>query len=436
MTSLRARLFVSLALFIIATGLSAGALAFRWAFDEAIELQDAILLQIGSLAAVNRLQTELPAQDGVDAEAKVVIEDLRKAPDVGQSATTLPEIPPNFADGLYTLAGRDEAWRVLLRTRADGGRVAVAQPTAARDEIARDSALRTVLPLGALIPCLMFLIAVVIHFSFRPVAQLAAKLDAEKNDHLQPLPTDRMPDELRPFIGSINRLLERVAATFDQQRRFIALAAHELRTPLTALSVQADNLDHAMLAQDRQDRLASLRAGIRRTAHLLEQILDLAKYDEGAAPDVPAERLDRVVKSVVADFLPLAGARSVDLGFARLAETSVQIGATSLSVLIRNLLDNAIRHSPDGGRVDVSVFPEGPCAVLRIEDSGPGIPTTDIDRVFEPFDRGSRPDGDGTGLGLSIVRRIVNNGQGSIILENASSIGCAGLRATVKLPLA
>ena len=114
----------------------------------------------------------------------------------------------------------------------------------------------------------------------------------------------------------------------------------------------------------------------------------------------------------------------------------MQVDATGLAVLVRNLVDNALRYSPDGGRIDVSVFREGEHAVLRVEDHGPGIPDVHLDRIFEPFNRGSRSDGDGTGLGLSIVRRIVGNHQGSILLENGLSMGGTGLRATVRFPLA
>jgi two-component system OmpR family sensor kinase len=348
----------------------------------------------------------------------------------------LPSIPNGLSDGIQTLSGRGEKWRVLVRTRPDGNRVAVGQPTAARDEIARDSALRTIIPLGALVPCLMLLVGVVIHWSFRPVSKLASQLDAKRSDHLQMLPTHGMPIELHPFIASINRLLQRIAVMFDHEHRFIARAAHELRTPITALSIQAENLEHAELAEDRRNRLATLRSGIQRTAHLLEQLLDLAKYDENNLSHVPAVELDRIVKNAVAEFLPLARARSIDLGFDRIENVPVRVNPTGLAVLVSNLVDNALRYSPDGGQIDIGVSRQRDEAVLRIDDTGPGVPEAQLDRIFEPFNRGNRSDGDGTGLGLSIVRRIVDNHQGSISLENATSFGRTGLRVTVKFPLA
>jgi two-component system, OmpR family, sensor kinase len=435
MRSLRARLLGGIVLFTIATGLIAGVWAFRWAFSEAIELQDAILLQIGGLAIKNRLQTELPPQGGVDAEAKVVIKEIWSTASGAENEIIVPKIPTGIADGLHTIAQSDGAWRVLVRTRPDGCRVAIAQPTSARNEIAWDSAVRAVLPLCALIPCLMLLTAIVIHYSFRPVMRLAKQLDAEQSDRLRHLEAEGIPKELQPFIDSINRLLARIAVVFDNQSRFIADAAHELRTPITALSIQAENLEHSKLSPGAQNRLIALKSGIRRTARLLEQLLALAKYDHGQTADVLAVRLDGVVKSVVGDCVESARRRSIDLGFGRLEAASVRADSTTLAVMIRNLVDNAIRYSPDGGRVDVSVFCCRHRVFLLVEDTGPGITDEALNNVFEPFNRGDRSEGDGTGLGLSIVRRIVENHQGTIRLENvASREGGAGLRATVILP--
>jgi two-component system OmpR family sensor kinase len=445
MASLRARLFIGAAAIILATGLVAGAIAFRWAFEEAIEFQDAVLRQVAALADVNRLQAGPPVVHGVDAEARVVVEELGPSPadpaaanPVRQSAVPAgprPDVPADARDGFATVPGGGREWRVLVHTRADGSRVAVGQRTTYRDEIARDSALRAVLPLAALVPCLMLLVGVVIRTSFRPVARLAARLDAEEADHLAKLPLDGMPRELRPFVESINRLLARVAAMFEQQQRFVADAAHELRTPITALSIQAENLDRAGLPQESRERLTALRTGIRRTAHLLEQLLALARYEAGAFQRVPGATLDHVVKLVVAELLPLAHARAIDLGCERLDTVWVAADATALAVLVRNLVDNAIRHTPMGGRVDISVRKQAGHASLAIEDTGPGIPDAEIARVFEPFYRGKRAESGGTGLGLSIVRRIVEALGGAVELQNIVAPQRSGLRVSVALPV-
>jgi len=432
-SSLRGRLFTGLTLFTVGMALAAGYLAYRWAFDEAIELQDAILLQVGSLAARNHLSTTLPSEGNIDGEAQVLIEEIGPGGGAAERGNSAAGLPGDLPDGLQTVSRGGTRWRILVRTRSDGSRVAVGQPTANRDEVAQDSALRTIVPLGILIPCLMVLIALVVDRTLRPLSRLAERLDAKRSDHLEKLPTEGIPTELLPFVSSINRLLERIKAMFDSQRRFVADAAHELRTPITALIVQAENLEQADLSKDGRDRLVSLKTGIRRTGHLLEQLLTLARYDNDVSKDKPESEFDRVLKGVVADLLPAAQNKSIDLGFARIEPISVRLEPVALTVLARNLLDNALRHTPTGGQVDVSLFAEYGFIVFMVKDTGSGIPDADLNRIFEPFVRGSRSQGEGSGLGLSIARRIVERCHGSIRLENKSAPG-SGLRVIVRLP--
>jgi two-component system, OmpR family, sensor kinase len=426
--SLRGRLLIGLTLMIVSTGLVAGAVGFQWAFDEAIEMQDSILTQIGALALNTRFQNDAPINSGVDAEAQVTIEELGDRPGGTSGARSLW----GLQDGLHVVSRDQQPWRVLLRTRPDGSRFAIGQATAIRDEIARDSALHIVLPLAVLAPCLMLVIAIVVWQSLRPMVQLAAQLDARRSDDLSRLSQEGTPRELHPFIASINRLLERIRNLMDQQRRFVADAAHELRTPITAISLQAENLSQVELPPDSRDRLSALKNGARRTAHLLEQLLALARYDMESAPEAPITSLDRCAKEVVSDCMYTAMDRGVDLGFAIIEPSLVRSEPAMLSSVIHNLIDNALRHTPQGGRVDVGIYREGAHVILQIEDTGPGIPASDLERVFEPFVRGSRPTEEGTGLGLSIVKRIVEQIEGSVTLENVPK---SGLRVTVSFPL-
>jgi two-component system, OmpR family, sensor kinase len=436
MASLRDRLLIGIGAFVLVTGLAAGGVAFKSSFDEAIELQDSMLVQIGALAAARGVQPPAPVGEAVDAEARITVEELGDAGQKTEGAQALPGLPASLPDGLQTVTRGGEDWRLVVRTRADGSRVAVGQPTAIRDESATNSALRTVLPLAALVPCLTLLVAIVIHRTMRPVLRLADRLDAKRSDDFEKLPLDGVPAELRPFIASINRLLERVGMMVDQNRRFIADAAHELRTPITALGIQAENLDRIDLPSQGRARLDVLIQGIRRIAHLLEQLLAHARYDTGPATDAAVTAFDHVARECVADLLPIAAARVVDLGFARLEAVSVRGDATALAVMLRNLLDNALRHSPPGGRVDLYLYRDDDNVVVRIEDTGPGIVPADLERVFEPFFRGGRSADEGTGLGLSIVRRIVDGFDGRITIENIALPERSGLRVTVTLPAA
>lgn len=431
--SLRGRLFISLTAVVLLTGLVGGVFAHRWAFDEAIETQDSVLIQIAGLVQSGGLTG---AQDlhGVDEDAEVWLIELGRTPQGTPEERQLWRLQ----DGMRDATRKGKPVRLVLRTRSDGSRFAVAQSTGVRDEIASDMAFRTVLPIGALIPCLMLVIAFVIARSLRPMVRLADELDARPADDMTALPLRELPSELNPFVSSINGLLRRVHDMMEQQRRFIADAAHELRTPLTALSLQAENLDQVELPPAARERLAALRQGMRRSKHLLEQLLALARQD-ATSPDRArweVVELDRAARGVIADLLQEAIGRGVDLGFQRAESVPVRGEFVMFTAMIRNLIDNALRFTPEGGRIDVAIYHEGTMAVLQIEDTGPGVAADEIGRIFEPFFRGQRPEGDGVGLGLAIVKRIVDRFGGSIEAANVTDPGRSGLRVVVKLPVA
>jgi two-component system OmpR family sensor kinase len=431
--SLRGRLFVWLTTIIILTGAIGGWFAYDWAFDEAIEMQDGILIQLASLAQ-NGAFGDGQQLHGVEENTEVWLIELGKTPHGAPDDRRLFTLQ----DGLQVTTWKNTPIRVMLRTRADGSRFAVAQPIAFRDESASDMALRTLLPIAALIPCLMLVTALVIAHSLRPVIRLAADLDKRRVDDLTPLPLGHTPSELHPFITSINGLLARLKLMMDQQRRFIADAAHELRTPVTALSLQAENLDSVELPEAARERVGALKQGMQRTKHLLEQLLALARHEAEATKgaSMPPVALDRAAKAVVAELLPLALDRRIDLGFDLVEPLTVRAEPVMLAAMIRNLLDNALRFTPEGGRVDVGVYRQDEAAILQVEDTGPGIADTDMERIFEPFFRGSDPKAEGTGLGLSIVKRILDGLGATIALENITGAGHSGLRVTVRLPIA
>ena len=429
--SLRARLFVGLTAVILLAGCLGGVLTYLWAFDEAIEMQDSTLIQIGSLLENGGVKTDTSLH-GIDADAEVDVIELGTVPHGPAEERQLWSLP----DGLRVAMFRGQPVRILLRSRPDGSRFAITQPTDVRDDIAGNMAFRTLLPIATLIPCLLLVTALVIAGSLRPMVHLAGDLDLRRGDDMTPLPLAGMPSELHPFIVSINGLLERMKRMMDQQRRFVADAAHELRTPITALGLQAENLDTVELPDQARERLAVLRQGMRRTNHLLEQLLALARHEGGPHREAAVVvELDRLVRDSVEDVLPEAARKVIDVGFELIEPTAIKGEPVMLATMIRNLLDNAVRYTPRGGRVDIGVYRDADAAVLQIEDTGPGIPPGEMDRIFEPFFRGSQPGEDGTGLGLSIVKRIVDRSSGAIMLENISASSGTGLRATVRLPI-
>jgi two-component system OmpR family sensor kinase len=428
--SLQFRLSLFLSLAILAVAIVAGAISFHTAWREANEMQDDHLREVASLLS----HLSLPAaslhfrSDFGDPDARLVVQPLPGTP--SGLAQPLP-LPATLDDGLHTVRVHHESWRVYVRSM-DGARLAVAQPAAVRDEVARDSALRTLLPLAVLFPSLLLLVAVLVGRMFRPLKRLAGELDRRSEQDLGPVAAAALPTEVRPFVVAIDRLLARVARSVAEQKRFVADAAHELRTPLTALSLQAQNLAATPLSAEAGERLAELRAGLGRSRALLEQLLALARAQGQPVTDVAPVSLQSAFRLVLEELMPLARQKAIDLGVCGEADARVAASALDLHTLLKNLIDNAIRYTPAGGRIDLSLV-AGPRGVtVRIEDSGPGIAPQERERVRDPFYRVLGNESSGCGLGLSIVDAIARRIGASVTLGEASGDGgLGGLRVEI-----
>lgn len=445
--SLQRRLALALVLCIGVVALVAGAFSFATAYDEARELQDDVLLQVALLVDRQRLDPVPAAPDAHfkahDDGTRVIVQRLGAVDPAGRHVDdggVLP-IPPTLADGLHTLELGGESFRVLVRTTAAGTRIAVAQESDLRDELAQGSALRTLLPFLVLVPVLLLLVARLVRTMFGPITALAQQVDARAEHDLQPMATHGLPAEVRPFVGAINRLLARVAQAMAAQQRFVADAAHELRSPLAALSLQAERLAQAEMSARARERLAALRQGIERGRRLVDQLLALARAQsaqatQAAAPAQGPVSVQRVFREVLEDLMPLAEARAIDIGVEGAQDTQdvqLRVAERDLHTLLRNLVDNAIRHTPEGGRVDLGVRTTAGAVVLSVRDTGAGIAPEERERVFDPFYRvpGSGPIG--SGLGLSIVRAVAERIGASVRLDYSDAAQCTGLVVEVSL---
>ena len=438
--SLQVRLSAALALAILAAALVAGALSFWFAYQDAIELQDDLLQQSATL--VDR--QALPAIDAtapipgaeIDAEDRIVVQTLQRADGSRpQDAQSLASLPQQLADGFHTVASDGDSWRVYVKSLRDGARIAIAQRTQLRGEVARDSAVRTVVPLLVLVPVLLLLMSALVRRMFRPLGVMAADMDGRGVDQLHHLDEGRAPSEVRPFVVAINRLLERVGHSVALQRRFVADAAHELRSPLTALSLNAQRLQAADMSAPAREQLAVLRGSIARARDLQEQLLSLVRAQERAAPAAGGVSLRAALRTVLEDLVPLADARHVDLGVLGEADAMVQADMLDLTTLIRNLVDNAVRYTPAGGCVDIALLPAPGAIVLQVDDTGAGIEPAQRERVFDPFYRVAGNDATGSGLGLSIVRAVAERLGAEVALSETGPDASAGLRVRVRIPL-
>lgn len=229
-----------------------------------------------------------------------------------------------------------------------------------------------------------------------------------------------------------NRLLERVSQSMALQRRFLADAAHELRSPLTALSLQSERLGAAEMSVPARQRLAALQGGLMRSRQLLDQLLALARAREADMGQAGQVSLRRICHQVIEDLMPLAEAKGIDIGIDGEADASVMAHEVDLQSLVRNLVDNAIRYTPQAGKVDLIIQTERGQATLQVSDSGPGIAQAERQRVFDPFYRILGNDEVGSGLGLSIVKTLADRMGATVQLQHTDEQRQTGLRVNVK----
>lgn len=433
--SLQFKLSVWLSVAIIGIAAAAGVFAFASALDETHQVQDNQLRQTGYL--ISRLDA-VPASPlarervgDVDFDARVVVRFLQGAG--GRPAVT-PARPPVFSnllgDGLQTVSVGDEQWRVFVKTNGKGVRVAVGQQTTVRDAAARDSALRTLMPILFLVPVLVLLVGVLVRQMFKPLKSMAHDLGRRPAHDLRELDETALPSEVRPFVVEINQLLARIDRSMALQRRFVADAAHELRSPLTAMSLQAERLGATDMPAEARGRLDALIAGLQRTRVLLDQLLTLARTQEPSGAKMASVSLEPVIRRVLEDLVPLAEEKQIDLGVIGDVDAQVRAHLVDLTVLIKNLVDNAIRYTPAGGRVDIAVRRADGLVTLQVDDTGPGIPVEERERVFDSFYRVLGNGETGSGLGLAISRTVAASMGASIELGDARP-SATGLRALV-----
>lgn len=431
-SSLQTRLALWLATVVVLVAAVAGAAAFYHAFDEANQLQDDVLRQVAQLAAYQNT-------NNVGDKNSIMLEDndtrliVRRLDKFGND-TAQPAIFSNrLKEGLQT--NNDATYRIFVKTLKNGGHIAVAQPTEARNELARSSAFATVLPLLLLVPLLILVLLMLLRAMFKPIDQLAAHVKTRSVQDLQRLDTQHLPVELLPFVEEINRLLARVNQSVDTQRRFVADAAHELRTPLTALSLQAEHLQATDLPIAAQQRLNTLQQGIKRARNLVDQLLSFARAQSQGRIDAENVEICTVFHQVLEDLMPLAENRHIDIGITEGHAVYLHINPVDLYILIKNLADNAIRYTPQGGRVDLSVFAHDRQVIVQVEDNGHGIVLAERHRVLDPFYRVLGSEQTGSGLGLSIVNTLARRWRGSVELLDAKNYP-TGLRVRISFPQA
>jgi two-component system sensor histidine kinase QseC len=312
-------------------------------------------------------------------------------------------------------------------------RVVVTESNEVRHRLENSIVRHLASPLALGLPVLILLLWLSINKGLDPLALLTREIEARKPDNLMPLDADSAPEEVRPMVVALNKLLERVTNTLESERCFTANAAHELRTPLAAIQAQ---LHAARAAENDDERVRSmdqLQRGVERGIRLVGQLLTLARLDpEQPLPDVQPVKLGEVAEIVCAELAPLALQREQILELDVAVDLPLVPGnADMLSMLLGNLVDNAIRYTPNGSHIGVSVRRSATGLLMEVSDDGPGIPAAQRERVLERFYRIADQDEPGTGLGLAICRRIAEIHGARIDLAQAA--GGKGLTVSVFL---
>ena len=434
--SLRARLTGALLLAVLAFAALQAAVTYRTARAETEALFDAQMQRIalslsGSLGA-GALSDDAPAA-ATPAAREMIIQIWRAD---GVMLYRSPQgrlLPPQTVIGFSDTVAGGEPYRIYaLRTATQV--VQVAQQTEARGRMAGQLALRAVLPVALLAPVLMLIVWWVVGRAIGPIERVRRQVAARRPDDLAPLPTAGLPAEVRPLVGEMNGLLTRLSAAWDALTHFTADAAHELRSPLAALRLQAQSLQRAPDDATRAIATERLLAGIDRATRLVEQLLALARQ-EGAGEGAELVSLDltALARNALADAEPEAARHAIALTLdAPTAHVVLRADEAALAVLLRNLLGNALRHTPPGGQVRVGVREEASVIDLTVEDSGPGIAPDERARVLDRFYRVPGTPGHGSGLGLAIVRAIAERHGAALTLDASPTLG--GLRVMLRWP--
>ena len=428
MSSIRARLLVALLILVALISLLAAGVTYRRVSSETSILFDYQLRQMAlSLRSQITLapRIEVPPDQG-DTDFVVQIWDAFGA----RTYLSRPGLPliNQTVLGYADLSLRGERWRAYGLQTADGV-IQIAQPVRVREELARAAAGRVVIPLILLLPVMIGAVYWIVSRGLGPLRYVALEVQRRDVRSLAPLKTGNLPVEIEPLVRELNRLLERLQGAFAVQRAFVSDAAHELRSPLMALRLELQLLDRAPDEAARVEARGRLGAAVERAIHLVEQLLALARSEpQETTADFGTVDLSAAAAEGIRDTHALALSRSIDLGLEAPPTVLVRGDPEALRVLVRNLVDNAVRYTPPHGSVQVRVRSTPKEAVLEVADTGPGIPAPDRERVFDRFYRRAAAQESGTGLGLAIVKAIADRHDARVVLGESPG---GGLHATV-----
>jgi two-component system sensor histidine kinase QseC len=407
--------------------------------EEVDELLDAHLAQSAAILAARSADFE--GEHRAEAAAlhryapKVAFRVLHE----GKVVLTSVQPPPWTAQaqpgrkGFRTVQAGGDAWRVFSARGSEGDvLVEVGERVDSRGDIV-EAVVRSMLwPAAAIAPLLLLAVWWSVRRGLAPLRELGGQLRRRSPADLQPLPDAGAAAEVAPLVDALNALFARIAVLLESERRFTSDAAHELRTPVAAIRAQAQVALGSTDDEERRRALNATIAGCDRATRVVEQLLTLARLEASQSPPLHAVDLARIAREQLANLAPAAVQKQQELQLDAPAACVIEADEALAGVLVRNLVDNALRYSASGDRVAVRAAPAGAQVVLVVEDSGPGLPESARERLGERFFRPPGTASPGSGLGWSIVKRIAAAHRADIECGTSPTLG--GLRVTVRWP--
>lgn len=459
MTSIRRRLLVVLLGVLSLLMLLAAGLSYRAGLQEAGEMFDARLVQSSRvlLSLVDEPLSDLSAfpgdpivlrgwhgraegvgealafKDGHAYENKLAFQIWTPEGRLLLRSDSAPTAPMALLSPGYADVDIDGAqWRTFTLRSPQGRWFQSAERSDIRQELAEDIAIGTLLPLLCALPVMALVIWLTVAWATRSLRKVSTDIGDRNLDRMTPLDDTMLPEEVHGLVRAVNELLQRLDLALARERRFIADAAHELRTPISAVKIHADNARLAASEQDRQESQQLLARGVERVERLVSQLLSLSRTERGIGKDAFRQvSLSALVSSEVEELRTLACSKGLVMKLV-LDHAHAFGDEFSLGLLVRNLVENAIRYTPAHGVVVLSTEQAGEQCILTVEDSGPGIAKELQDRVFDRFYRVIGSCAEGSGLGLSIVQETLEAHSGTITLDTSRCLN--GLKVTVRLP--
>jgi len=439
MCSMKRVLLMWLVPLFLTVGATAAALSY-WSYCTMVrEFMDSQMEQLGQSIALQEehLLPPSPSAERIHKWGAYVVQVY--GADGRLQATSLPKLAasPQQRAGFDDVRVDDALWRVYATDPADHGgrRVQVFQSATFRAHLAAERAGATIAPVLILLPLAILILWGVSGAMSRAVQDIGRQAASQDEHTISEIPLDRVPHELKPMVASFNSLLTRLRDAFATQRRFVQDAAHELRTPITAVALQLENVRCDMPPGACQQSFSQLEAGVSRAQRLVDQLLKLSRQEAPVMEAAGAVDLHAQLHESINALIALADQRKIDLGLVDASDggppPTLRCAPGDLRSVLDNLIENALRYTPEGGVVDVRLVTDGARPAIEVIDSGPGIPPDQLGRVFDRFFRVPGSQARGSGLGLSIAQAAAQRCGLRILLRNREDR--SGLVARIEL---